>query len=221
VSGDNVFANLGYQTRLGTLTAFAYLVDQDEAAVQAFRLSSQTYGGRFSGGLALSRTANLSYQLSYARQQDWHRNPNRYRAAYYLADAALALSALKVGGGFEVLGADRGAALTSFQTPLATAFKFQGWADKFLTTPPDGVRDLYGNVGYGLKTGSRLGMIALQASYHRFDSDRLARHYGDELDLLASAKVGRTALSVRYADYRADRFATDTRKLWLQADWSL
>lgn len=221
VSGDNVFANLGYQTRLGTLTVFAYLVDQDEAAAQAFRLSSQTYGGRFSGGFALSRAAKLSYQLSYARQQDWHRNPNRYRAAYYLADAALALSALKVGGGFEVLGADRGAALTSFQTPLATAFKFQGWADKFLTTPPDGVRDLYGNVGYGLKAGSRLGTIALQASYHRFDSDRLARHYGDELDLLASAKVGRTALSVRYADYRADRFATDTRKLWLQADWTL
>ncbi|MEH3123591.1 MAG: hypothetical protein PGN16_16740 [Sphingomonas phyllosphaerae] len=221
VSGDNVFANLGYRTRFGTLTAFAYLVDQDEAAVQAFRLSSQTYGGRFSGGYAFSRKTKLSYQLSYARQQDWHRNPNRYRADYYLADAALALSALNVGGGFEVLGADRGAALTSFQTPLATAFKFQGWADKFLTTPPDGVRDLYGNIGYGVKTGSRLGTIALQASYHRFDSDRLARHYGDELDLLASAKIGRTALSIRYADYRADRFATDTRKLWLQADWTL
>ncbi len=221
VSGDNVLANLGYQTRLGTLTGFAYLVDQDEAAVQGYRLSSQTYGGRFSGSHPLSRAAKLSYQLSYARQRDWHRNPNRYAADYYLADVGLAVAALKLGAGYEVLGAADGVALTSFQTPLATAFKFQGWADKFLTTPPDGVRDLYGSVGYGLKTGTRLGTIAVQAVYHRFDSDRLVRRYGDEIDLLASAKVGRSALSVRYADYRADRFATDTRKLWLQADWTL
>ena len=31
--------------------------------------------------------------------------------------------------------------------------------------------------------------------------------------------MGRYAFSVRYAVYDADRFATDTRKLWLQADW--
>jgi hypothetical protein len=46
------------------------------------------------------------------------------------------------------------------------------------------------------------------------------RHYGNELDLLASGKVGRYTFSVRYAGYDADRFATDTRKLWLQADWA-
>ena len=48
---------------------------------------------------------------------------------------------------------------------------------------------------------------------------RRDQHYGDEWDLLASVKRGRTLFSLRYADYRADRFATDTRKLWLQADW--
>lgn len=221
VSGDNVFANVGYTTDLGTLTGFAYLVDQDEAVVQGFRLSSQTYGARFAGAYALSKAAKLSYQASYARQQDWHRNPNRYQADYYLVDAGLALSALKLGAGYEVLGADRGVALTSFQTPLATAFKFQGWADKFLTTPPDGVRDLYGSVGYGVQAGPRLGVVTLQATYHRFESDRLVRHYGDEWDLIASAKVGRTAVSLRYADYRDDLFAVDTRKVWVQADWTL
>ncbi len=53
--------------------------------------------------------------------------------------------------------------------------------------------------------------MSLQAVYHRFDSDRLVRHYGDELDLLASGKFGKTTVSVRYADYNADLFATDTR----------
>jgi hypothetical protein len=221
VSGTNILANLSYQTSLGTFTGFAYLIDQDEAAVQSFRLSSQTYGGRFAGAYAFSKAVRLSYQISYARQLDYGRNPNDYRADYYLIDAGLDLRRVKLGGGYAVLGADRGAALASFQTPLATAFKFQGWADKFLTTPPDGVRDVYGSAGYGLKTGSRLGTVLLQGVYHRFHSDRLVRHYGNEIDLIASAKVGRTAFSIRYAHYEADRFAADTDKLWLQADWTL
>ena len=34
-----------------------------------------------------------------------------------------------------MLGADDGRALTSFQTPLATLHKFQGWTDKFIFPP--------------------------------------------------------------------------------------
>jgi len=120
-----------------------------------------------------------------------------------------------------VLGADKGVALTSFQTPLATLFKFQGWADKFLTTPANGVRDLYGSVGYGVKQIGPAKGVTLQAVYHRFESDRLKQHQGNELDLLASAKFGKTLVSVRYADYDADKLATDAHKLWLQLDWIL
>lgn len=221
VSGDNVFANLSYVTPIGTVTGFAYLVDQDEAAVQGFRLSSQSYGVRLVGAQKLSGVAKLSYQASYARQSDYHRNPNDYAASHYLLDAGLDLVAFKIGAGYEVAGASNGAALTSFQFPLGTNFKFQGWADKFLTTPPDGVRDLYGSLGYGWKAVGPLKGVTLQAAYHRFDSDRLVRRYGEELNLLAGGKLGKTMLSVRYADYRAKAFATDTRKLWLQADWAL
>ncbi|HWI85884.1 MAG TPA: alginate export family protein [Sphingomonas sp.] len=221
VGGDNFLANVRYTTPLGALTGFAYLVDQDEAAVQSFRLSSQTYGVRLAGARALSKHAKLSYQASFASQSDYHRNPNNYRANYYLIDATLDLDALKLGGGYEVLGADKGAALTSFQTPLATLFKFQGWADKFVTTPANGVRDLYGSVGYGVKQIGPAKGIMFQAIYHRFDSDRLSQHQGEEIDLLATAKFGRKAVSIRYADYNADRLATDTHKLWLQLDWIL
>jgi hypothetical protein len=221
VGGDNVFANLSYVTPIGTVTGFAYLVDQDEAAVQGYRLSSQSYGVRLAGSQALGRKAKLSYQASWATQSDYRNNPNAYRADYYLLDAGLDVSGFKLGAGYEVLGADKGAALTSFQTPLATGFKFQGWADKFLTTPPDGVRDLYGNIGYGAKAFGPFKAVTLQAAYHRFESDRLVRHYGDEIDLLASGKLGKTTVSLRYADYDADRFATGTRKLWVQLDWGL
>jgi hypothetical protein len=221
VSGDTILANAAYATPVGTLTGFAYLVDQDEAVVQGFRLSSQTYGARLTGARAIAKGVKLSYQVSYARQSDYHRNPNSYGASYYLIDGALDVQAVRFGAGYEVLGADKGIALTSFQTPLATGFKFQGWADKFLTTPPNGVRDLYGSLGYGLKALGPAKSLSVQAIYHRFDSDRLSQHYGNELDLLASAKFGRTTVSARYADYRAHGFATDTRKAWLQLDWAL
>ena len=221
VSGENILANLSYATPLGTLSGFAYLVDQDEAAVQAYRLSSQTYGVRLAGNQPLSKSAKVAYQLSYARQSDYHRNPNDYAADYWLADATLDLHGWKLNAGYEVLGASQGTALTSFQTPLGTNFKFQGWADKFLTTPANGMRDLYVGTGYGWKQIGPLSGVALAATWHRFESDRLDQHYGNEWDLIASAKLRRTALSVRYAHYDARAMATDTDKLWLQADWSI
>ena len=220
VGGDNVFATLGWASPVGALTGFAYLVDQDEAAVQGYRLSSQSYGVRLAGSRKLGRTM-LSWQASHARQSDYHRNPNDYTADYWLADVGLDLAGPKLGAGYEVLGADRGTALTSFQTPLSSIFKFQGWADKFTTTPADGIRDLYARAGWGCKQVGSLRNVSLQAVYHRFESDRLVRHYGNEIALLAQAKIGRTTASVRYAGYDADRFATDTRKLWLQLDWTI
>lgn len=225
ISGNNVLADLSYATPIGTLTGFAYLVDQDEFVVQKYALSSQTYGARFAGAHAFTKRVKLSYQASYATQSDYHRNPNSYRADYYLVDGTLDVALLRLNAGYEVLGAahghEGGTALTSFQTPLATGFKFQGWADKFLTTPPNGVRDLYGSAGLGWKQVGPAKAVLLQAIYHRFTSDRLGQHYGNEWDALASAKLGMTTVSVRYADYHADALFTDTRKVWLQLDWAL
>ena len=224
VSGDNVLANIGAHTPIGKLSGFASLVDQDEAAMQGFRMSSQSYGARLDGTQPLGK-AKVAYQLSYARQSDWHRNPNNYSADYYLVDVAVDFGGPRVGAGYEVLGAGSGAiggtALTSFQTPLATGFKFQGWADKFLVTPPDGVRDLYASAGWSWKAVGPLKAVTLQAVYHDYRSDRAVRSYGDEIDLLASARLGKVTGSVRYAHYNADGFATDTDKFWLQLDWML
>lgn len=220
VGGANVFANLSWASPIGTVTGFGYWVDQDEAAVQGFRLTSRTIGARLAGTQKLGK-AKLAYQLSHARQSDMGRNPNNYEAGYWLADVSVDLNGPKLGAGYEVLGADTGVALTSFQFPLGTNFKFQGWADKFLTTPPDGVRDLYVNAGWSWNAIGPARAVTVQAIWHRYESDRLNRSYGDELNLLASARLGKATASVRYADYRADGFATDTRKFWLQLDWTI
>lgn len=219
IGGDNVFANLAYATKAGTLSGFAYLVDQDQRLV--FANSSATFGVRFAGARALSKTTKLTYAASFATQRDYNRNPNRYRANYYALDLGLGIEALTIGAGFEVLGADQGVALTSFQTPLATLHKFNGWADKFLVTPPTGLRDGYGSLGYGWKKVGGFDAIGITAVYHRFGSDRLGLRYGDEFDTQLMAKRGRYTATIKYADYNAAAFATDTKKLWLSLEWAL
>ena len=220
IGGDNLFANLAYSHPWGTLTGFGYWVDQDQLAVQGFRLSSRTLGARFAGTRPVGETVSFSYAASYARQADFHRNPHDYSADYYLLDGKLDIASLSIGIGYEVLGADDGRPLTSFQTPLATLHKFQGWADKFLTTPPNGIRDLYASAGYTWKKLAGLDAINAGVTWHRFRSDRLDLHYGGEWDAVLSAKRGRLTATAKLADYDARAFATDTRKAWLQLDWA-
>ena len=220
INGDNVFANLSYKTPVGTLTGFAYLVDQDVLEVQLFRNSSQSYGARFAGAYPLSKDLKLNYAASYARQSDYHRNPNDYEADYYFGELGLSFAGFTAGAAYEVLGADEGLPFTSFQTPLATLHKFQGWADKFLTTPPNGVRDSFASAGHGWKNAAGLDAINASLVYHRFRSDRLGLHYGDEWDAMVSAKKGRWTATAKIASYNADEFATDTRKFWLQLEWA-
>lgn len=218
--GDNVFATASYPTPYGRLTGFAFLVDQDNPILSGYQQSSQSYGVRFAGARPLSKLVKLSYALSYARQSNYGHNPNDYRASYALAELGADVAAFKLGAGYELLGADAGQAYTSFQTPLATLHKFQGWADKFLVTPPNGIQDFYGQAGYGWKKVAGLDAVNALIVYHRFDSDRLSQHYGNEWDALLSAKKGRWTVVAKLASYQADTFATDTRKLWLQLEWA-
>ena len=220
IGGNNVFATVSHPTLLGTLSGFAFLVDQDEAQVQDFRLSSQTYGIRLAGNCPIDTGVTLNYALSYARQSDYHRNYSDYAADYWLAEVGAERGAAKLGLGHERLGADNGLPLTSFQTPLATLHKFQGWADKFLTTPPNGIRDWYVSAGYGWKRVAGLDSIASALTYHRYNSDRLDLHYGNEWNALISTKKGHWTATAKIAAYDASEFATDTRKFWLQFEWT-
>jgi hypothetical protein len=218
ISGDNVFAGAGMKLGPVAVKGFAYLLDQDEPGRRQF--SSQTYGARATTALPLG-PGKLSLVASYARQSDWRGNPNDYAADYWLAEAGLGWKSLTVTAGYEVLGASSGAAYTSFQTPLATLHKFQGWADKFLVTPANGVRDAYGSIAWAMPQ-TPLGPVSLLVVYHRFDSDRLGLDYGSEWDAQIGVKPAkRIGLLVKYADYDADSFATDTRKLWFQIDYNL
>jgi len=119
-----------------------------------------------------------------------------------------------VKGVFEELGSDNG---QGFRTPLATLHAFQGWADKFLVTLADGIRDVYGTV----KTS--LYGVDLWFVYHDFRDDTGRIGYGEEFDVQVEKKFGKHyALLFKFADYNASNprgFSgnVDTQKWWLQA----
>lgn len=231
IDGDNVFANISYKTKLGTLTGFAYLVDEDEAVLALRRNSSQTYGLRFAGAHALSKKVKLSYLASYARQSDYANNPVHYSADYAAAEVGLDVSAFKLTTGYELLGSDSGATGIAggfaFQTPFATLHKFNGWADKFLTTPGTGIQDYYAGVGYTVPKLGKAGPLVASFTFHRFSSDRLSIHYGDEYNAQVTLKLNKhLSALVKYADYERKGIASftgdaDTKKFWAQIDYAL
>ena len=105
----------------------------------------------------------------------------------------------------------------AFQTPMGTNFAFQGWADQFLVTPDDGIRDVFGTVTASLDRGE----VALMGVFHQFYDDTGTINYGKEWDFLASKKFGKhyTVLA-RYAYYDANQYSTDTQKVWVQGNIS-
>jgi hypothetical protein len=111
---------------------------------------------------------------------------------------------------YESLGGQNGDPTMSFQTPLATLHLFQGWADKFLSTPAGGLTDNY------LSFGAKLGDFKAALVYHEFDQEDGPLQYGDEWDFSIGRKfAGGYGALLKFASYSADTLATDTTKIWL------
>ena len=220
ISGSNLFTTVSTNLGIVDLQGFAFLVDQDETGRHQF--SSQTYGARASTKFDIAKDTYLDLSASYARQSDWKSNPNSYVADYWMARAGLTYGKFGINSAYEILGADSGAANTSFQTPLATLHKFQGWADKFLTTPANGIRDLNAGASYAPGTLGILGPVKLMGAYHQFKSDIGSSHYGNEWDAQIEMRPrSDMTIIVKYANYNADTFSMDTQKIWIEVDYSL
>ena len=216
--GDSVLGNFSWQLPLGKLTAFGYLVEIEEAPVLA-RDSTQTYGLRVQGERPLSRI-KLGYIASWATQREYRANPLDLSNDYFLAELTGTYRQYSLGAGYEMLQGD---GVKGFTTPLATLHRFQGWADKFLATPVNGIEDLYVNAGYSKKGVGPLETLGVTASWHDFKSERLSIDYGSELDLQLQAKYRRFTGLLKYAHYNAaastPTAVRDTDKLWVQLDF--
>jgi hypothetical protein len=196
---------------LGALAVYGYHLDFRNAP----QLSADTVGARYDGEHALNDGLKLGWTLEYAAQQEAGDNAADVDAHYQLVELKLLFPAAGITLGRELLSGERGtfhaAANPAFQTPLATLHPFQGWADKFTTTPPAGIVDAY--LGASLKLAGWKG----QAVWHEFSAEATDADYGTELDLVVSRRFAeRYEFLAKYADYSADGFAASTRKFWVQ-----
>ncbi len=158
----------------------------------------------------------FNYVLSYATQSEAGANPNTVDEDYGLLEAGLARGKFSAALGYELLS---GNGTTSFSTPLATLHAFQGWADKFLATPANGIADSYLKFGYRPGMTGPFDNVSLAAVYHEFEADLGGAAYGDEIDFSVSARKDRVTLMLKYAAYAADTLLTDTDKLWFQMEY--
>ncbi len=202
---------IGYDiANIGTLSAYGYWLDIPAAPAS----SSQTYGVRLVGNQALG-DSKLVYTVEYARQSDQANNPRDFALDYVLVEPGFSYRGASIKLGYERLEGDGAAAL---QTPLATLHAFNGWADKFLATPPNGLRDLYADLSYRFGDGPFKGLL-LRGMWHDFESTAGSVDYGSEWDALASYPLDkRLTLMAKFAHYDADGFATDTTKAWFSLE---
>jgi len=199
-----VDASWNYSPAL-TLSAYAYLMDFDNADT----LSNQTFGVRATGATDVNASLKGTWAVEVAEQSDYGDNPVGYDAGYYLLEAGLNTDRLGVRLGYEVLEGDSSAG-SAFRTPLATLHAFQGWADKFTTTPDNGLEDLYAAV-----TGKLLG-ADLTLVFHDFSAETGGGDWGTEFDLSANWAFGKHyAVLVKGATYDADDYSTDANKYWV------
>jgi hypothetical protein len=214
--GEFLFAGAG--SNIGPLQGklFAYLLDYDEAFFRAN--SSQTYGLAISTSFPVRTDAKLNLRASYARQSDYGKNPFDYSADYWSLGAGAALKGFTLAAGWEKLGSNNGRAL---QTPMATLHKFNGWADQFLITPPNGLQDRSVSLSQKFERVVASSPLTATVRYHRFDSDVGNIRYGTEWDASIGLTIRGVSLLAKWADYDARSFGVDTRKFWLQAEWAL
>jgi len=210
----------------GQFTGYTYLLDLHNVAGDGN--SSASYGGFFSGAAPIDERMGVDYRAEFAWQTDYADSPLRYDAVYINVEAGFTLKPVSIGAGWENLGSGKNTGPSggraSFRTPLATLHAFNGWADVFVTTPANGLHDLYGYGQIVLPAN-----VPLRFIYHKYDADSGSGDYGQEFDLVASKKFGKywSAL-LKYAYYEGEdvplpslaQAGVDIQKAWAQVEFN-
>jgi hypothetical protein len=218
--GDSVLLNASYQTKIGKIAAFNYLLDFENlvGVPAAVRDSTNTYGVRFTGDRAVTDKVKIGYTGSYAMQEDYADNPLTFDLDYYNVEGSVTVKQYGLAVGIENM---EGNGVKGFTTPLATLHKFQGWADKFLATPANGIVDDYVNLSGTFKAVGGLDSLAIVVGYHDYEAERIDADYGSEINLSVAAKYKKINAMLKYADYEEGVLASarNTQKLWMQFEF--
>ncbi len=209
---DGHLLNFSHIFGVGTLTGYGYWIENEDLPLS----STQTIGARFSGDKVLSPTCKLLYTFELAQQNDWRDGSANIGARYRLIELGLAHGPTSLKIAQELLG---GNGRSAFQTPFATLHAFNGWDDKFLSTPLNGLVDNYAALA------GTAGTTQWLMAYHQFQADTTnatmpRKNYGREWDASISVPFKRRFSAIaKFARYDTESFSSDNRKFWLSIEY--
>jgi len=197
------------------IEGFLYALDFKQSPAN----SSLTYGVRATGALNAA-PVTLTYAGAYARQRDYRNNPANFGLNYWTAELSGTWDVFTLKGNYEMLQGD---GVRGFSTPLASLHPFQGWADVFLITPANGIKDA--NVSLAIKPRLKLdhlSNVVLTGVYHDFTTERGGGDLGREVDLQATAAITKQLSGlIKFADYDGVPGLPSRRKVWLGLEFKL
>ncbi|MDN5849354.1 MAG: hypothetical protein L0H63_06885, partial [Nitrococcus sp.] len=234
-----------------TLVGYSYLFDFNNsdpstatsgpggalAGENSSRASNKVFGVRLDGEIPFTGTGSkdgvaLLYTGEFANQSNYSNGNSAIDANYYLGMLGLGVHGVKLSANYEILGSnDRQYAI---QTPFATAFAMNGWADRIPgnRAPAIGLVDAWvqADAASPANWGPALSGMKMSARYHDFQSDAGNVKYGREFDFRVTKAISpNITLLAQYAIYWGDSEATqanvgtatnfnlnqDTQKAWL------
>lgn len=199
--------NLAWSLPMGSLVGYGYFHENQDLPLS----STQTLGLRLSGKRPMGESDSWFYAAEYASQTDYADAIDAGSVDYLLLEGGVKFSGHALRLGFESLGSN---GRRSLQTPLATLHAFNGWVDRFLSTPADGLNDFYVGVD------GPLGPLRYAARWHQYDADRGSADFGQELDMqIIWPFHPKWKALAKYAVYDADDFSTDVSKFWLSVEY--
>ena len=207
--------NAAFSTEAGTLTGFAVLGDvQDLDAI-----SSATYGVNWRGSFGEEGGPQFNYMLEYAHQTDYADNPASFDLSMFRAEASVAHEGLNAAIGIESLDGD---GTRGFSTPLATLHKFQGWADAFLATPANGIRDVYVRGGFAFPEAPFGQAMNASLTWHDFEAENGGGDLGSEIDAVLNARLNEhVSLQLKAAFFNGGSAGpADRDKIWFAVTYN-
>lgn len=204
---DTHLLSLNHKLGAGNLTGYVHLIDNQTLPLN----SHQNIGLRYvvkhdnKDGIGWLATGE------YAKQNEYADGSNIIDADYALLEGGIVWKANTFKLSHEQLS---GNGSYGFATPFATLHAFNGWADRFLTTPVNGLKDSY--LGWNRK----FGKLSANVVWHDYESDRMAIHYGREWNASVQwAFKPHWNAMLKLADFQADDIGFDVRKTWLSVEY--
>ncbi|MXZ56425.1 MAG: hypothetical protein F4227_10440 [Gammaproteobacteria bacterium] len=147
----------------------------DLAFDEATTLSSQTIGFRVDG----TWPTNTDFDFLYSGEFAWQQPDTEMfdDTSYRMLSAGIKTNGHTLKFKNELLSSGNGAA---FQTPLATLHIHQGWADRFLSTPAEGVSNT------SINASGKLSEVKYTLEFNTYSSDEGGYDFGTEFGAMLS-----------------------------------